>query len=151
MEPLSIASSVIAIIQASKALGVGIKALQKLRGAATEFGELLSELAALQGLLDNFREAMEVVADSPNDLSPSAAAALLRFKDDLETMVTELQALSITLIDNSPGLNGNGEHKISAVQWHTKHGKQARKLRDRAAVCRGYLSTCVDLLGLAQQ
>ncbi|GAB1317794.1 hypothetical protein MFIFM68171_08004 [Madurella fahalii] len=131
MDLLSVTASVIAIIQASRALAFAVTALQKLRSAATEFGELLTELATLQDLLDNFREAIE-------------------FKEDLENLVTELQTLSATLIDNSSGLNGNGEHKISAVQWRMRYGKQARQLRDRAAVCRNHLSTYVELLGLAQ-
>ncbi|KAK1635172.1 hypothetical protein BDP81DRAFT_46307 [Colletotrichum phormii] len=59
MDPLSTAASIIALIQASAAVGKGVKILLSLRHAPADFCELVDELTALQDVIEQVKSPLQ--------------------------------------------------------------------------------------------
>ncbi len=148
MDPLSIIASTIAI---SQALGFGIKTLQCLGNAPTDFCNMLNELSTLSGLLGQLRTATDSISDSTSPFPADAVDRLELLKVELSQVVNEMKAIETKLVGKVPKpLNKKGEHKISRTDWQLIRGKIAR-LRGRAKECRENLVACFGLLGFSQQ
>ncbi|KAK7419694.1 hypothetical protein QQZ08_010781 [Neonectria magnoliae] len=79
MDPLSVTASIIALVQATAAIGKGVHFLRSLGHIPDEFCYLTNELSTLQAVLGQVTSALqELQSEKPNALVPNAEMAAIR-------------------------------------------------------------------------
>ncbi|KAK2007762.1 ankyrin [Colletotrichum eremochloae] len=142
MDPLSISASVIALVQASLAVGKGVKLLASLRHAPAEFCDLVNELTTLQAVIEQVKSPLEELKDeqaSNRTLSALDTSATSALKRDLEIIAAELGALCERLTATDKADERNRPNRVSKGKWIREQNSIA-KLRSRAHATRNSLT-----------
>lgn len=147
MDPLSITASVVALIQATTAVGKGIKFLHSPSHIPDEFCDLINELATLQAVLGQVTSALkELQCDNP-------AAPVLRvdltkalvLENDLQQTVGEIDSLCIRLQETARATRRDGKLAISKKTWLRERSSIAH-LKAKARAAKSDLSLCFESL-----
>lgn len=156
MEPISVAASVIAFLQAASIIGNGIKTMRPLGKAPAELCALLNELATLQALATQLEANLSALygplaANSkPERPSDQMASQLEHLQRELLDTVNQLQSLVNRFIHESKGLNIDGQHRISRLRWQLEQ-HNIQNLRDRARQARENLTAFMTSLSFSQR
>ncbi|KAK2059223.1 hypothetical protein LY76DRAFT_592501 [Colletotrichum caudatum] len=142
MDPLSISASVIALVQASLAVGKGVKLLASLRHAPAEFCDLVNELTTLQAVIEQVKNPLEELKgeQASNDILPDPdTSATWVLKCDLEIIAEELGALCKRLTSTDKADEKDRPNRVSKGKWIREQNSIA-KLRSRAHATRNSLT-----------
>lgn len=145
MDPLSVAASVIAVVQAAQSVYDGV---QKFREAPKEFLELKAELCELMGISTAVWQCVKVVAnrgyhekqDADNDelLGPDELVRLESTATNLKHAIDEIGKV----VESSRDAKG----KLNRILWLRKNAAASRDLRKTAA--RLQMSLAIHLTSL---
>lgn len=147
MDPLSITASIVALLQATTAVGKGLQFLHSLSHIPDEFCDLINELATLQAVLGQVTSALnELQADS-------LAAPVLRvdltkalvLENDLRQTVGEIDALCVRLRETARATRRDGKLAISKKRWLQERSSISR-LKAKARAAKSDLSLCFESL-----
>lgn len=148
MDPLSIAASVIALTQASGAIGKSLAFLHSLCHIPDDFCNLVNEVSTLQAVLEQVKDALKQ-CDHGEPKMPSILALELNtmkaLKDDLNEAVGGLDALCSRLDATSKSLDEAGRTRISKRMWLREKSNIA-KIRTRTNTAREHLTLCFGAL-----
>lgn len=145
MDPLSTAASIIALIQASAAVGKGVKILLSLRHAPTDFCELIDELTSLQDVIEQVKSPLQELEKGDVALPTLNVAPTLALKHDLESIQEELLALCHRLTGTKSSDEMSGQLRISMSRWIRERSNIA-KLKSKASKTKGSLNLCFGAL-----
>ncbi|KAK1713078.1 ankyrin repeat-containing domain protein [Colletotrichum lupini] len=145
MDPLSTAASIIALIQASAAVGKGLKILLSLRHAPADFCELVDELTALQGVIEQVKSPLQELGKGDIALPALNVVPTLALKQDLESIQEELLALCHRLTGTKSGDEMSGQLRVSMSRWIRERSNVA-KLRCKASKTNTSLILCFGAL-----
>ncbi|KXH40335.1 hypothetical protein CNYM01_09109 [Colletotrichum nymphaeae SA-01] len=145
MDPLSTAASLIALIQASAAVGKGLKILLSLRHAPADFCELVDELTALQGVIEQVKSPLQELEKGDIALPALNVVPTLALEQDLESIQEELLALCHRLTGTKSGDEMTGQLRVSMSRWIRERSNVA-KLRCQASKTKTSLILCFGAL-----
>jgi len=149
MDPLSITASVITITQAASGLARGVRALKTFRNGPTEFGELLDDLAVLEGVLELTRGSVEAMQTLGHKNSARAFAVLQTLEQQLGQCTLQMDDLTKRMLADSKGIDKKGRHRISRTRW-LREKENMVKLRTKAQRLHLELSTCFAAVDTTQ-
>ncbi|KAF0329203.1 ankyrin repeat protein [Colletotrichum asianum] len=132
MDPLSITTSVIALVQA---LGVGVKFFSSMRQIPADFCDLSNELTDLQAVAEQVKTSLQEMenGDTKNAAVPGiTASAIQTLEDDFALIVHELEALCGRLQKSDRHADIVGELRVSKRKWLREKDNVAR-LRAKAS------------------
>ncbi|KAH6990134.1 ankyrin repeat-containing domain protein [Ilyonectria destructans] len=136
MDPLSITASIVALLQATTAVGKGIKFLHSLSHIPDEFCDLVNELATLQAVLGQVTSALkELQGDNP-------AAPVLRV-DLTKALVLENELRQT--VETARATRRDGKLAISKKRWLRERSSIAH-LKAKACAAKSDLSLCFESL-----
>ncbi|KAF4778957.1 hypothetical protein HER10_EVM0012942 [Colletotrichum scovillei] len=150
MDPLSTAASIIALIQASVAVGKGVKILLSLRHAPADFCELVDELTALQGVIEQVKSPLQELEKGDIALPALDVVPTLALRQDLESIQEELLALCHRLTGTTSGDEMSGQLRVSMSRWIRERSNVA-KLRCKASKTKTSLILCFGALTSSQR
>ncbi|KAL0769303.1 hypothetical protein CaCOL14_008611 [Colletotrichum acutatum] len=145
MDPLSTAASIIALIQASAAVGKGVKILLSLRHAPADFCELVDELTTLQDVIEQVKSPLQELEKGGVALPTLNIAPTLALKQDLKSIQEELLALCHRLTGTKSGDEMSGQLRVSMSRWIRERSNVA-KLKCRASKTKASLILCFGAL-----
>lgn len=147
MDPLSVVASVIALSQASGAIGKGVKFLHSLRHIPAEFCDVVNQLTALQAVLQQVTAALEGYDDDKSDASKPATdlSGVLVLENDLKQTTGELEALCKRLRATDKRPTQDGKLHISKSKW-IREKRNMEKIRMKAIAARDNLTLCFGAL-----
>ncbi|KAJ0379240.1 hypothetical protein COL26b_002406 [Colletotrichum chrysophilum] len=126
MDPLSITTSVIALVQA---LGVGVKFFSSMRQIPADFCDLSNELTDLQAVAEQVKTSLQ---EMENAVPGITASAIQTLEDDFASIVHELEALCGRLQKSDRHADIVGELRVSKRKWLREKDNVAR-LRAKAS------------------
>lgn len=141
MDPVSAAASIIAVVQATVAVGKGVGYLRSLRDIPDDFLDLTNELTTLQIVLNQVHNVLqELAGDEKQDQgipTPVLSAGLQSSQDDLRKVAEDLDALCDRVkFSTNKGADGtsSGIRKVCKMRWQREKRNIARiKERTRRA------------------
>lgn len=156
MDPLSITASIVALVQASAAIGKGVKILRSFRRIPDEFCDLLNELATLQAVAEQVKTALadiegqtadsglpfanpQIVFDLRNDLS--------KVGEDLGALCSRLQTSTKQKQSDEP--KTGQKVNVSKLKWH-KEKDNIAAIRQKARGTREALNLCLSAFNTSQ-
>ncbi|KAI1408719.1 ankyrin [Hypoxylon sp. FL1857] len=158
MDPLSIAASIITLVQATAGIAKGVRFLRSIGQIPLEFAELVNELSTLQAVAEQVRAGLKDYEDqsldkgSDDGLTGLDPSILISLKTDLFHIVDELDALCgrLTKPTRQSQIPGQPckEH-VSTLRWQKEKNRIA-KLKQKAQSTRGYLSLCFSVINSSQ-
>ncbi|KAM7210896.1 hypothetical protein V8F06_013714, partial [Rhypophila decipiens] len=149
MDPLSVAASVIALVQAGTGITKAAKVLRGFTKARAEFCDFLNEITMLQRVVHDVQSSLSHLPQQKSELPTAETTSLNRIVAQLQDTTKELSELSDKLLAGSKGRGKDGLHRISKLQWQRSKAEIAR-LRDKTRSARESLSICFSALQVAQ-
>ncbi|OHE95702.1 hypothetical protein CORC01_08986 [Colletotrichum orchidophilum] len=150
MDPLSITASIIALVQASAAVGKGVKILLSLRHAPADFSELVDELTTLQAVIEQVKSPLQKIETGDVAIPTLNIAPTLALKQSLEIIQEELLDLCYRLTGTNHGDEMSGQLRVSMSKWIRERSNIA-KLKYRATNTRASLMLCLSALVSSQR
>ncbi len=124
MGPLSITASIVALAQASGFIGKIVSKLCAFSKARAEFCDLLNEIGTLQAVLLDVETTLRQISHRSTMLPVvGEPRAVLSIQQELDFAVKEMDELATRLLTGSKGLDADGLHRISKLQWAAGKGK----------------------------
>ena len=139
MDGLSVAASIIALVQAAGAIGKGIKFLHGLKNIPNEFCDAINQLTTLQAVLGQVESALKEY-DDENSRTPMPdmnLTGIRMIKKELHELVESLDSLCSRL--QTTGKMKDGKLQISRTMW-LRQKSIFEAIRDRALNARENLT-----------
>ncbi|KAM7197236.1 Ankyrin repeat-containing domain protein [Rhypophila sp. PSN 637] len=149
VDPLSVAASVIALVQAGTGIAKAAKVLRGFTKARAEFCDFLNEITTLQAVVHDVQSSLSNLPQQKSQLPIAESTSLSRIVAELQDTTKALSELSDKLLAGSKGRGKDGLHRISKLQWQRSKAEIAR-LRDNTRSARESLSICFSTLQVAQ-
>lgn len=158
MDPLSITTSTIALVQAIGGVAKGIRFLRSLGQIPLEYSGLLNELSTLQALAEQVHAVLQDFADTPSLTNPDArfqgldSSILVSLEDDLAQTTGDLNAICDRLKapkKQKDEPHAHDEETVSKWRW-LKEKNNIEKLLKKARQTRENLSLCFTAFATSQ-
>lgn len=145
MDPLSIAASVIALSQAAGGVGKALKFFYSLSKIPDDFCNVVNELATLQAVLEQVRNALEDYNHGEPGVPVFDLSTMEALKNDLKQAVGELDSLCSRLQATGKGSSKDGKQQVSKRMW-LRERRSIISIRSRANEARDRLTMCFGAL-----
>lgn len=152
MDPLSVAASAIAFLQAAKAIGQGVKFIKSLKAAPAEFCDVLNELSTLHALVIQLERILRLHDGATlieQNGEPDSVVFMGQLTKSLASTTNSLESLVQKLRNSSRRSYDDNEHYIPRLRWHLER-EAILRLRDDARQTREYITTLIASLHLTQ-
>ncbi|KAM0425785.1 hypothetical protein ACHAPT_009035 [Fusarium lateritium] len=146
---MEVAAATIALAQAIGMINTGIRTLHSIRQAPIEFMDLLNQLSTLNGRAELLRRSLDSLAGAHSDVPEVDIDTICNLKFQFEDISKQLNDTATDFIAKSKGLDAQGRHRISRIQWQRKQSDLMR-LRERARQLSSEMTDCLATINISQ-
>ena len=149
MDPLSVAASVIAVVQAVGSIGKIVKTIRSLGNAPAEFLVLLNELSVIQAVLEQVKSSLQQLQTSPISTTSDNLSVVKFLEQELAQFSEDLKELAKRFITSINGRDRDGLPRISKANWYREKAT-ITQLRQKAQDVQSQLTLAFTVTNASQ-